>query len=103
MAATTPPELVCPMAIAVDRSQDRKTWSIAAARRTAEGRIHVEIGPYQHLSSSTDVAEKLVDIVCAWDPISITIDQRSAAAVIQPTLEAAEIEAKMSSTTDMQL
>jgi hypothetical protein len=102
MAAATPPELTGPIAIAVDRSQDRKTWAIAAAQRTVEGRIHLELAPYKDLRQA-DVLEKLTDIVCDWDPISITCDARSAAAVIRPSLEAREIEPAMSNTAGMQL
>lgn len=78
--AATAPALVGPIAVAVDRSRDRKTWAICAAQRTTEGKIHLECTPHQHLSSPADVLDKLVDIVCAWDPVSITIDSRSAAA-----------------------
>jgi hypothetical protein len=101
--ANPAPELVGPIAVAVDRSVDRKTWSICAAQRTVEGKIHLEIGPYQHLSSIADVVDKLTDIVCDWDPISITCDARSSAAVIRPELEAVEIEPVMSNTTEMVL
>jgi hypothetical protein len=101
--ANPAPELVGPIAIAVDRSQDRKTWAICAAQRTVEGKIHLEVAPYQGLSSSGDVVEKILDLVIAWDPDEICIDSRSAAAVIRPTLEAVEIEPKMSNTVEMTL
>jgi hypothetical protein len=101
--ASTAPELVGPIAVAVDRSQDRKTWAIASAQRTVEGRTHLECSPYQHFSTNADVVEKLIGIMIAWDPISITIDQRSAAGVLKPTLEAAEVESHMTSTAEMVL
>jgi hypothetical protein len=100
LKADTPPELTGPIAIAVDRSNDRKTWAIASARRTVEGRVHVEIAPYE-LSTNADVVEKLIEIVCDWDPIEIAIDQRSAAAVIQPALEAVDIQPRMTNTTEL--
>jgi hypothetical protein len=100
--AATAPELTGPIAIAVDRSQDRKTWAIASAQRTVEGRIHLEIGPYKDLWQ-TDVVEKLVDIVIAWDPIALAIDQRSAAAVIKPHLEAVEISPTMTNSVELAL
>jgi hypothetical protein len=103
MAAKTTPELVGPIGVGVDRSTDRKTWAICAAQRTVEGKIHVEVSPYQHLSSSADVVEKCADIVIEWDPAEIAIDQRSAAAVIKPSLEAVGIEPKMGSTTELVL
>jgi hypothetical protein len=101
LAADTPPELVGPIAIAVDRSNDRKTWAIASAQRTVEGQIHLEVGPYEDLSTNADVVEKLIDIVCDWDPVEVAIDQRSAAAVIQPALEAVDIEPHMTNTTEL--
>src|SRR5258708_2563522 len=52
--AATDLELVGPIAIAVDRSQDRKTWAVASAQRTVEGRIHMEVGPHEHLSTNAD-------------------------------------------------
>jgi hypothetical protein len=103
LKADTPPELTGPIAIAVDRSNDRKTWAIASARRTVEGRVHVEIAPYEDLSTNADVVEKLIDIVCDWDPIEIAIDQRSAAAVIAPALEAVDIQPRMTNTTELVL
>lgn len=96
------PELTGPIAVAVDRSQDRKTWSIAAGRRTTDGRVHVEVAPYESLWQA-DVFEKLMAIVCDWDPISVTIDARSAAAVIRPALEAEGVEPSMVNMTEMQL
>ena len=103
MAATTPPELTGPIGGGVDRGTDRKTWVIAAAQRTVDGKIHIEIGPYDHLSSSADVVDKCADIVIDWDPSEIAIDSRSAAAVIRPILEAVGIEPKMGSTTELVL
>jgi hypothetical protein len=100
--ASTGPELVGPIAVAVDRSQDRKIWAIAAAQRTTDGRIHVEVGPYES-AWQTDVLEKLIEIVIEWDPIEIAIDQRSAGAVIKPLLVEAGIEPVMTSTTELTL
>ncbi len=101
--ANPAPELVGPIAIAVDRSPDRKTWAIAAAQRTADGRIHLEVGPYEDWSNTMDVVEKIQDLVIAWNPDVICIDQRSAAAPIRPLLEAAEISPHMSNTPELAL
>lgn len=101
--ASTAPELVGPIAIAVDRSQDRKTWSICAAQRTEEGKIHLDVGPYQHFSTTAEVVNKLTDIVCEWDPHSVTIDSRSAAAVIAPLLLDVGVEVEMTNTTQLVL
>jgi hypothetical protein len=102
LKADTPPELVGPIAVAVDRSPDRKTWAIASAQRRADdGRIHLEIGPYEDLSTNADVVEMLTEIVVDWDPIEIVCDQRSAAAVLQPLLEAAEMPPTMTNSTEL--
>jgi hypothetical protein len=98
------PELVGPVAIAVDRSPDRKQWAIAAAQRTTDGRIHLEIGPYDADSwSNTDLVEKLVHIVTEWDPIALAIDQRSAGAVLKPHLIGAEIEPHITNASELAL
>jgi hypothetical protein len=100
--ASTPPELVGPISLAVDRSPDRKKWAIVAAQRRADdGRIHIEVGPYEDSWSNADVVEMLTEIVVAWDPIQIVCDQRSAAAVLQPLLEAAEIAPTMTNSTEL--
>jgi hypothetical protein len=97
------PELVGPITVAVDRTPDRKQWSIAAAQRTTDGRVHIEVGPYEGAWSNTDVVTKLEQIVCEWDPITLTVDQRSAAAVIQPLLAEVNIEGTYTNATDLAL
>jgi hypothetical protein len=100
--ASTPPELVGPISVAVDRSPDRKTWAICSAQRRADdGRIHIEVGPYEEPWSNADVVEMLTEIAIDWDPIEIAIDQRSSAAVLQPLLEAEQMSPTMTSTTDL--
>jgi hypothetical protein len=80
------PRLLGPIAIAVDRSPDRKHWAIAAAQRTDDDRIHIELGPYEGTWSNSDLVEKILDIVTEWDPVALTIDQKSPAAVLKPLL-----------------
>jgi hypothetical protein len=94
------PELVGPIALAVDRSPDRQVWAIAAAQRTTDGRIHIEIGPYDP-ASNADLVDKLVHIVTEWDPIALAIDQRSAAAVLTPYLIEAEIEPHVTNASEL--
>lgn len=101
--ATTAPELVGPVAIAVDRSPDRKQWAIAAAQRTAQGCVHIEIGPYDGPWSTTELVEKLLDIVTEWDPVALVIDQKSPAAVLKPYLVEAGVEPIMSNASELAL
>jgi hypothetical protein len=100
----TSPSLVGPIAIAVDRSPDRKHWAIAAAQRTSDNRIHIELGPYEGTWSNTDLVEKILDIVTEWDPVALTIDQKSPAAVLKPMLiTEAAIEPVMTNASELAL
>lgn len=94
------PDLVGPIAIAVDRSRDGRWWAIAAAQRTTDGRIHLEIGYFQTASNS-DVVAYLVNLVAAWDPCALVIDTKSPAKVLQPLLIAAGIEPIMGTAPNM--
>lgn len=96
------PALVGSRTIAVHRSRDRRFWSIAAAQRTSDDRVHVEIGPLCE-GSHTDVAEYLVDRVGQWNPVSLTIDRRSAAMVLEPLLLDAGIEPTVTNSVDLSL
>lgn len=97
---TAAPTLIGPRTIAVHRSRDRKRWAIAAAQRTDDGRIHIEIGPLR-AGSHTDVAEYLVTKVTDWNPISVVIDQKSAAQVLEPILIEAGIEPTMTNSVQI--
>ena len=94
------PVLVGPRTIAVHRSKDRRCWAVAAAQRTADNRVHVEIGPVRD-GSHTDVAEFLVDKVGEWNPVALVIDRRSAAMVLEPLLLDAGIEPTVTNSTDL--
>lgn len=100
--ACTEPILVGPRTIAVHRSRNRQRWAIAAAQRTADNRVHIELGPVQE-GSHTDVAEYLVDKVGQWNPIALVIDRKSAAMVLEPLLLDAGIETTLTNSTDLAL
>ncbi|MBW4813163.1 hypothetical protein KTN60_03735 [Rhodococcus qingshengii] len=85
------PELTGPIALGMDRTLDRKWWVIAAAQRTVEGRIHVEIGYFQS-AAQAEVVDYLVDIVTAWDPCALATDANSPSKVLEPLLLTAGIE-----------
>lgn len=85
------PELTGPIALGMDRTLDRKWWVIAAAQRTVEGRIHVEIGYFQS-AAQAEVVDFLVDIVTAWDPCALATDANSPAKVLEPLLLTAGVE-----------
>jgi hypothetical protein len=97
--ANDTPDLSGARTLAVDRSPDRKTWAIAAAQRTTDGRIHLEVG-YFDAASSSEVVAYLVSLVIDWDPRALVIDSRSAAAPLQPYLADAGVEAEMANSSD---
>lgn len=80
--------------IAVHRSWNRKVWTVAAAQMTADGRIHPEIGPVR-TGSHAQMAEYLIGKIAEWNPVAVLIDRKNPAAVLQPLLEAADIEPVM--------
>lgn len=96
------PELIGPCVVGVDRAPDRRTWAIAAAQRTKSGVAHVEVG-FSRSAAATDVVEYLVDVVTAWNPVAVVIDQRSPAGVLKPLLIEAGIEPVMTNTTELAL
>lgn len=100
--AEAAPDLLGVVAVGVDRSPDRKTWSVAAAQRTRKGSVHVEIG-FSRTASATDVAEYLISVVTAWNPAAVVIDLKSPAAVLKPHLLEAGIEPTMTNTTELAL
>jgi hypothetical protein len=95
-----PPELTGAVAMALDRSPDRSTWALAAARRTVDGRVHVEIG-YNQAATNTEALEYVLKALAALDPVSLTIDARSPAAAIAPYLVSAGVEPTTTNTADL--
>lgn len=100
--ACSEPDFVGPRTVAVHRSRDRRCWAVAAAQRTSDNRVHVEIGPVRE-GSHTDVAEYLIDKVGQWNPVSLVIDRRSSAMVLEPLLLDAGIEPTVTNSTDLAL
>ena len=69
------------------------TWAITAAQRTADGRIHLEVG-YAEDAPAAVVAAKLAEVYTAWNPSAVVV-ARGAAAEVLPELEAVGIEATL--------
>lgn len=98
---TGPVELVGAAAVALHRAQDG-VWLVASAQRTSEGRVHVELGPYE-LGSNLAVVDKVVQIVAAWDPVSVAMDSKGAAAALVPHLVGAGVEPTLTNTSEYAL
>jgi hypothetical protein len=94
------PQLVGPTVIALDRSPDRQVWALCAAQRTVDGRIHLELG-FNQAASNAAVVDYVTDVVMAWDPAAIVMDQRSPAAVLRPQLAELGIEATLTNAADL--
>ena len=87
---TAEPELVGRWVVGVCRAPEGGPWAIAAAQRTADGRIHLEVG-YTGSESADDVLDMIVETVAQWDPAALVLG--GAAVDIMPELEVAGIEA----------
>ena len=98
------PELInaWPQVIAVDRSPLSNVWSITGMQYRRDGHAHGEIG-YSRKASVTEVLEFLVDVVTDANPMALIIDQKSAAAVLKPYLEAVGIEPVMTNLSELAL
>ncbi|MGR6579277.1 hypothetical protein ACT89R_01730 [Rhodococcus qingshengii] len=94
------PDLIGPIAVAVDRSRDGRRWAIAVAQRTTDDRIHLEVG-YFRAAPNSDVVAYLVNLIAHWDPCALVIDTKSPAKVLQPLLIAAGIEPIMGTAPNM--
>lgn len=87
----TTPRLTGPIVLALDRSVDGKAWALAAAQRTADGRIHIELSHHQGVTLR-DVAAYVRAVVTSWNPAALVIDRKSAAMAVVPLLVADDIE-----------
>ena len=100
--ASREPVLVGPRTLAVHRSRDRRRWAIAAAQRTADNRVHIELGPVSE-GSHTDVGEYLIDKIGQWNPIVLVMDRKSSAMVLEPLLIDAGVEPTVTNSVELQL
>ncbi|GAB3211329.1 hypothetical protein [Nocardia tengchongensis] len=86
-------QLVGPIALAVDRTPDRKTVAISAAQWTIEGPVHLDLG--YHGPYTAQAVEYIVGVVTRMDPCVLVIDRASPAASMEEDLIAAGIEPTM--------
>lgn len=94
------PKLVGPRVLGIDLAPDRRRWAVAAAQRTAAGRIHVEVGLWK-VCTHDELIRFVEAIVSDWDPSAVVVDSRSLAMVIVPKLIAAGIEPELLNTPRM--
>lgn len=94
------PNLMGPIALALHRSLDGSAWALAAAQRTNESKIHIEIG-YLKGATHAEMVSLIVKVVAAWDPVAVVIDRKSPANVLEPLLVDEGIEPEMTGAPQM--
>lgn len=85
------PLLVGDICIAVERTLDDQWWAIAAGQRTADGRVHLEVGYYRRVNIG-QVAAAVLELIEALDPVAIIIDSHSHAMPLVPYLAKLGVE-----------
>lgn len=89
------PVLVGPSTLALDRTPDGATWTLAAARRTQSGSVHVEVG-FHGPATNHEALAKILACVGVLDPHVLVVDAKSAAAPLRPYIEEAGVEVTVS-------
>ncbi|MFH5231897.1 hypothetical protein [Antrihabitans spumae] len=93
------PPVSGPIALALEMDSAQRWVTIAAATRTIDGRIRLEIGYLE--APSPKVLDKVLDLVLAWDPCCLVMRHNSPAKSMLPDLRAKGIEPEiMSSSQD---
>jgi hypothetical protein len=84
-------ELVGSRVIGLALAPDRKTWAVAAAQRTVDGRVYGEIGLWQAVTHN-EVVRFVSAVIADWDPEAVVMDSRSLSMVLESKLEAIGVE-----------
>lgn len=87
------------VALAIDMSPNQKWVSIAAAARTDDGKVHVEVG--YHAAPGPGLIRILLSLIDRWDPCALVMDKASPAYSLHPDLVDAGIEPEVTSAGDM--
>lgn len=96
----TTPELVGDRVIAIHRSRDGRRWAVAGGSRTANGKVHLEVG-YLRNVKLPQVALFLVILIELWDPAAIIVDGRGMANVLVAKMRDLGFELTEASTPQM--
>jgi hypothetical protein len=94
------PVLVGDVCVAIERTRDKQWWAIAAGRRTADGRVHLEVG-YWRRANIGQVAAAVLELVELWNPVAIIVDDRSAASPLVTYMRNQGIEIRASTTPQL--
>lgn len=93
------PQLVGPVALAMDMTPDRQWLTIAAALWTTAGRVHVEIG--YHGPNTRGMVGRIVNLVTRMDPCALVIDKVSPAFSLKSDLLTAGLEPTITDTSEI--
>lgn len=91
------PALIGDVCLAIERTLDTRYWAIAAGQRTADGRVHVEVGYWRAVNIGV-VAAALLELVELWNPAAIIVDDRSKAKPLVGVMHNQGIEIETAST-----
>lgn len=94
------PERTGPIAISVDATPLTDWWTVAAAQRTVNGKIHLEVGFHKQVARS-EVLSYVIGLVRRWKPCAVVIDRKSPAMILVPELLVAKIEAETTTAPQM--
>lgn len=87
-------------ALAIDASWDQEWWTIAAAQKTDDGRVHLEIGFHERVPRQ-EVVAKVKALVGKWDPCAVVMDKKSPAMIIERDLIDVGIEPETTTAPQM--
>lgn len=91
------PALVGDICLAIERTLDLRWWAIAAGQRTADGRVHLEVG-YWRKANIGQVGAALLELVELWNPVAIIVDSHSKAMPLVTFMKNQGIEIEATST-----
>lgn len=91
------PLLVGDICVAIERTLNGEWWAIAAGQRTADGRVHVEVGYWRRVNIG-QVGAALIELVELVNPAAIVVDSHSKAAPLVNFMRGQGIEIEATST-----
>lgn len=97
-----PPELAGQYVFTVSRSQDRRRWYITVGRRTAEGRVFLELG-YAKAAHIGEVASYLLGLIELWDPVEVIVEGHDPGADIVPVMRKLGIDVRTTNANEFSI
>lgn len=96
------PALIGDVVLVVERTMNKRWWAIAAGQRTADGRVHVEVG-YWRMVNIGQLTATLLELVEKLDPAAVIVDAKSKAAPVAPLMRDQGVEMVVTNTPQLAL